>query len=292
MPHHLLYILMLNDKALCAIQLLPCQINLRSLQSIRLSTSTHLSCFNFFIHAKSIQMIKSVQCSVITNNLTPQNPWHQSVKSSRNHLQQLNKDPLHSLEVAGLHATALIKNISLHAIRSTTKIIQMRRDIEHNPPKYPSNTPGGYGFCIPATSVPLKSLSYFIFQVGCCVSASTGRCGTQSNTLSLSTPVVFTLSAFFFSVITPPSGSAPSVPKSVCFRAAAGIAWKPRSLRFELRYRWLINNCNVRLPRASWLLPQSMVVPGGCCCEGWYNCLSAAAASPLPPALFIALPSP
>ena len=32
---------------------------------------------------------------------------------------------------------------SLHAIRSATKIIQMRRDIENNPHKYLGNTPGG-----------------------------------------------------------------------------------------------------------------------------------------------------
>ena len=36
-----------------------------------------------------------------------------------------------------------MKQISLHAIRSATKIIQMRRDIEHNPHEYLSNSPGG-----------------------------------------------------------------------------------------------------------------------------------------------------
>jgi len=40
------------------------------------------------------------------------------------------RNPLHSL----------MKKLSQHAIRPATKIIQMRRDIEH---KYPSYTPGG-----------------------------------------------------------------------------------------------------------------------------------------------------
>ena len=42
------------------------------------------------------------------------------------------RNPLHSLEVTGVHA-----------IRYATKIVQMRRGIEHNPYKYLSNTPGG-----------------------------------------------------------------------------------------------------------------------------------------------------
>ena len=47
---------------------------------------------------------------------------------------------LHILRVTGLYATAPMIKLSLHAIRSGTEIIQMRRDIEHSPPKYLSNT--------------------------------------------------------------------------------------------------------------------------------------------------------
>jgi hypothetical protein len=45
------------------------------------------------------------------------------------------------LGVTGLHTAALMKKSSLHAIRSATKFVQMRRDSEHNPYKYLSNTP-------------------------------------------------------------------------------------------------------------------------------------------------------
>ena len=54
------------------------------------------------------------------------------------------RNPLHSLRVTGLHACHRThEKRSLLAIRSATKIIQMRRDIEHNLQKYLSNYPGG-----------------------------------------------------------------------------------------------------------------------------------------------------
>ena len=48
-------------------------------------------------------------------------------------LQQPHKDPPHSVGVIVLLATALVKKISLHAVRSATKIIQMKRGNEYSP---------------------------------------------------------------------------------------------------------------------------------------------------------------
>jgi len=91
--------------------------------------------------------------------------------------------PLHRLGDTGLHATAFTKILGLHAIRSATKIIQMRRDIEHNPQKYLSNTA-----CRPLPPnhlIPTESLPHFLSRCGMlCVSASIGWCRTQNNILS------------------------------------------------------------------------------------------------------------
>ena len=53
------------------------------------------------------------------------------------------RNPLHSLGVIGRHTQAFVKKLGLHAIRSATKFIQMRRDIKYNPHNYLSNTAGG-----------------------------------------------------------------------------------------------------------------------------------------------------
>jgi hypothetical protein len=74
---------------------------------------------------------------------------------------------LHSLGITGLHVTVL----SLHAIRSATKVIQqMRQDIEHNSHKYLSNTPGGVQASASQPPDPHRNISLICtLQVGCCV---------------------------------------------------------------------------------------------------------------------------
>jgi len=64
-------------------------------------------------------------------------------------------------------------SLSLHAIISATKVIQVKLDIQHNPYKYLSNTPGGVqASASQPPTPPTEKLLLFIFtlQVGCCVS--------------------------------------------------------------------------------------------------------------------------
>ena len=87
-----------------------------------------------------------------------------------------------------VYTTALMKKRSLHAIRSATKTIQMRRDIiEHNSQKYlpVSKTPVVVCRPLPPNHlIPTEKLLVLYSPGGMlCVSASVGWCRTQNNIL-------------------------------------------------------------------------------------------------------------
>jgi hypothetical protein len=109
---------------------------------------------------------------------------------------------------ARLEAFVIQTKLKTTCNQITTNIIQMRRDIEHNPHKYLSNASMGVqasasGMQASASQPPnpyrAKGLSSFVLQVAGMlrVPASIGWCRTQ-NIHSYIMPVVFTLSTFFF----------------------------------------------------------------------------------------------
>jgi len=105
------------------------------------------------------------------------------------------RNPLHSLGV-----TALIKGLFLHVIKFATKIIQMRRDIELNLPKYLSNTPGGVQASASQPPDPQwKPFLSIILQVGYCVSLHPLG-GAENKTISMLIvlTILILVSAFIF----------------------------------------------------------------------------------------------
>jgi hypothetical protein len=98
-----------------------------------------------------------------------------------------------------------MKKLSLHAIRSATEIIQIRRDIEHNPHNYLSDSPDGVQASASQSPDPHRKASLiFIFQAECCVCLHPlGGAKVQHNILFYSVPVVFTLSTVFFFIFCP-----------------------------------------------------------------------------------------
>ena len=114
------------------------------------------------------------------------------------------RDLLHSLRVIALMAQHSWKFWAyiLHAIRSATKIIQMRRDIEHK--QSPKNI---WAILLvvcrplpPNHLIPTEKLLLFLFSRWdvCCVVASIGWCRIQNIFSKPILQVAILVSAFFF----------------------------------------------------------------------------------------------
>jgi len=106
----------------------------------------------------------------VTHNarFDPKQKWHQSDKGAVDGW-------LPSAKRAHIWTSAPLMTYYTYTKHNsgTTKIIQMRREFEHNPHKYLSNTPVGVQASAGPTSwFPQKSLSCFQFASGMCVSAS------------------------------------------------------------------------------------------------------------------------